>query len=187
MYVFFASWPMISRVDSQDKRGGDVTCSGYDDDEDVTCTWWWWGWLESRLWQTRWGCNLRAGRGKLSGLGLLLNSGNHSAVKRFILWGNELLPLPLKSGNHSAVKPFLRLHHCKMTSTGGADGWETLIIQTYKCKGEIAKKSTSQGKSSERCPRNFLYFEVLAQWTLTLQILVTVETLWVFVQTLSLH
>ena len=22
---------MISRVDSQDKRGGDVTCSGYDD------------------------------------------------------------------------------------------------------------------------------------------------------------
>ena len=25
---------MISRVDSQDKRDGDVTCSGYDDDED---------------------------------------------------------------------------------------------------------------------------------------------------------
>ena len=25
---------MISRFDSQDKRGGDVTCSGYDEDDD---------------------------------------------------------------------------------------------------------------------------------------------------------
>ena len=31
---------MISRVDSQDKRGGDVTCSGYDDgDEDGDEDW----------------------------------------------------------------------------------------------------------------------------------------------------